>query len=835
MTFSLLLPPKSLTAMTDSIAKVDNKAFFFGRNLYIISDHCPLLQERVITDIVNNFLKFTSELEHSKANIDDLKKFKETFSSYCLRATLPHQINKQSNLSYLIECAQDLVKKRTKDFENKLPSTQKELNLLLITDSDPGTRDALVRGAMAIRACRSLRQGIPVVLPYDLLYKIVDANFQRPHFTSTEKNQLNDTNEFREMAKAACNKIFNDDQWTIYKSDKSNFIALLPKQCVYMLNLKNFTEISHQELKTEIMLIGVGKRYISKKIECDDVIEILSTSTKKNIVWAGHGSKPERIDDKSSMALGFSLQQVSKVINQSRNINFWDLHSCYLLGNIKNIMNDVQEQNSQIMVNNGSICASHPSRDDSTLGYFWASSRAIQHGDDKLASKMKKISPLKNSCNIENHPHLIHKNSRQIIPITFPGIVDIISHAEMHGKPIDCKYLVIDRLIVKDPLHLIGQVNLLLGPTELNSHHLCAEVCTTLTFSEFARSAFERRGYNNTLISYGNTLLMIGKLICADGIYEQLILTNGAQEKYNSTISFTCLVKKEDKWYSFDKNSNSTSRILKQIDSVDINHFMEESLQASRPSASSFVDNQVDVQTFNESVREMFHLPENCFKPVSDEIQIDLFKAYISSPSSDCIKKEDFEWGDLYACRSDEWQMAFFKAITLQNVEEISSLYLDSIQQKNIDEILINAMAFCIERNLFEAFSHLLKLASNKLDEAAKDELIKICIEMNRIELLELFDRYPENSLAIAAEWGTPALFEMLWNHMNRQPIIGQTSLKGSMQANRNEVRFSISITINYKDLLSMAANNENWEMSYYLTSNKENFQNYSYQYLLYL
>ncbi|MBA3603396.1 MAG: hypothetical protein H0W50_07100 [Parachlamydiaceae bacterium] len=62
------------------------------------------------------------------------------------------------------------------------------------------------------------------------------------------------------------------------------------------------------------------------------------------------------------------------------------------------------------------------------------------------------------------------------------------------------------------------------GLAEVNSHHFLHEVKTSLTFSEFVLSAFKNQGNEGESLHSGKILSMIGKLVCADGVFEHFII-----------------------------------------------------------------------------------------------------------------------------------------------------------------------------------------------------------------------------------------------------------------------------------------------------------------------
>ena len=781
MTNNIAFPPNNIHEMTESVRKVDNKKYYFGENLFVITENSGMVPEEYLATITNTFISLASKMEHNANSISQLHDFKDTFSTFCERLTVENQLSKHTSL--IIHSIKRLIHKFIKDFcENELMSND-GMQLLLITDvdGDRGTNAALVR-----RACRYINQEIPLIIPYTLLSNILEASFLPSPPLIQEEPECKRT--YIISACLAIQNISNEKKWALFQSTTGEFIALLPPQFESKFNLSTYRQANFADVKTESILRSVGKPHTIQELACHEIVEILSSPTQKHVLWTGHGSIGEKNRfNKKSEAMGLTLDKVSGLINQIPSVTLWDLHTCYLLGNIRQLMTTVDNPNSMIIVNNGKICPSRPTYFDGEYiytdcikGYFYLCSRAQKKGLQILQENIGKISPLINGFREDNHPHIISRGSKKIVPVIFPGVIEKISNVEALGNALECERLYVDKLMIETRMVLPGIIRLLPGLGERNTSHLFKEVATTLSFEKFVLSAFD--SYQD-----GSIVFMIGRLDCSDGLFEQIIHCVRPPQS-NAIYGESVILAKKENRYLFFKINPYCNRIDAEHFSDDREKFMLNVMVKSCPSAVAFESSQIDPRFFYESVQKIFDLSDNWVDTVMDE-----FPPQKISP--DEAEKESIrQFVTHYACYSEE-NAPFFQALVSEDREAVAALY----PNQNLLSVS-DALLFCIGRNLFGSFSQLINLMG-KLDRETNRKLLVECLQMNRMEMINFLNLSEEFSLRLAARYGNPESFNRLLKEKK--------------------------VTPDFHELLSCAKKTHNWEMVHELTLLKENSEKF--------
>jgi len=769
-----LISPNSLTGLTESLLKVDCKNCYFGENLFVLSKNIDLHPEELLAKITSVFISFVKDIPHSEETKIQLREFSQAFSTFCQKLLTQHQISNHTQT--IINCSQIFVDEFVKDFDEVKNGISDNLELLLVTDidGDRGNYDSCIE-----RTCGYLAEEIPVIMPFQLFCNILEASFLPIPFIQ-EAPEENQSRNYLQKAHFAI-KYISINNLEIYQSQSSQLLTILPKKFRSHLNLKNYTQISIEELKLEAILRSVGKPY-DTHIEVEEIVEILSSDSQKHILWTGHGIiGGEKGFNKESLAMGLTLNKVIRILNETPNISFWDLHSCYLLGNIRSIVATVKNRNSVISINNGTISPSTPTftekksiYTDCISAYFWQSSKMIKDNVTDVQSKIEGFFPLKNGFREENHPHLIFKNSKTIVPLTFPGIVETTSKVE--NNDLTYERLYIDKLIVESEIKLPKTVRLLSGLADQNAQHLLKEVTTPLTFEQFALSAFN--DYQD-----GNFLYLIEKLNCADGQYDKLIHFVKKSEEHSNQATSHWWGVKDGCFFCLKRD---WSQLIPEVFDADIENLLQNILLQSYPHTTTFENNLLSPESYYEAVAKAFNLNEEWKSSLLKDLE-----AVSTDKILEAVEQRDTnnaQYKSYFACYSEK-NSAFYQALALQDKATIIELYKT---QKLTD--INDALLFCVGRNLFNSFSQLLNLAGN-LDSKNQTEILILCCRMKRKEMLNLLDLSSENVLRIASIHGNPELFKFLLERKKEDH------------------------SINFQNLLSLSEKNHNWEMVHFLES----------------
>lgn len=780
-------PPNSLAELNDALQRVDHKTAFFDTDLRVVSKDVRSIlknietpsgnteivscekQERariVLAEITNVFMRTNFQAIEFEIN-----RFHDLFSGYCIRL-LTNQWDE--TFVAFVGCVQHSVKKIIKVMQS--PGYKQEIQpLLLITDTD-----GKEHGAMGIRAARYLVQGIPVVMPEQLLFKLINYSF-KPPWLSPFQADIRENCKLMSVKKA-CSEIANPEKWTIYTN--GNLVTCLPIGSSHVLNLTNYKEVSYREIKRNAILKQIGQAYSQKKIEKEEIVEILSTDVNKHVVFAGHGALKGTDDE--GKAMGMTLEKVAYVFNHSKNVLFWDLHSCFLLGNIRTIMDEVGPIDSTLKISNGLIASSYPPKesDDMVRAYFFLASKALNQ--DK-PEKIAKIFPLMDSFYPENHPHLIHKQSKKIAPLTLTGIAE---KGSTEGKVFTAPRLYLDALSITHPIQLSGKVALLPGLAEQNSQHFLKEVSTDQKFNDFIASAFGHA-------CEGTQAFLIGKLQCQNGIYEKVIYFSKSQK---ARVFFF----KENAWHTFSVTWENTEHSLNAKHNPfevlaytdDMEKVLQKIIDQTRPGNNIPTE---DLKHLYALASETFALPLEWKESVKDTE---------STP-----KTKEGKGGLILAQKFDmRNEVTFFRALVLQDETKIEEFY-----HKASFSTVKKALEFCIERDLVEQFSILIniirKLHPSTLNETVSQFSFKdfknhdislhhfieiYAIKMRSVEILKLLNaECTEDALESAASYGLPAIFEII--HKDHIPI-------------------------DLKSLRSLAEYEQNWDMVEFL-SEKESLE----------
>lgn len=823
-------PPKSLTEMTEAINTAAAKKGFLGRDLFVISnrqkkanpenqeawmrelEEVSLQDAIAVADILNGFFELLSKAPKNLETHQEIMRLQEALSAY---KNMTLERNCPKNLLRLIDNVQYCVKKAGKTLM-QLPLDDNNFQVLLISDLDPGLYSASASpGAVTIRAARYLAQSMPVIMPYQLLCSIIHYSFSDNQAFQSESDPFLKNVRLRNIQNV-CDHLADPQQWKIYRKTGSNLIAVLPPQDIDKLNLKDYQEVSFAEVRQDAILMFIGKSHSTKEIDKDEIIDVLNSTSSKHVIWAGHGGLGGR-----GTAMGLPLPLISDIVNQVPSVNFWDMHSCYLLGNIRKIMADVQERNALIMVNNGAICESSApgAHDDCTRAFTWIASQAMAGLESKVQKKISKVFALENGFEAENHPHAILKDSRSITPLSYPGLSTNVSSVDK-TSPLELERLYLDELIIKDPLHLTENVILLPGLAELNAPFLLHEITTPLTFADFILKAFKQQQYE------GHTLFMIAKLHCADGSYEKVFYCSDLHKP----VTMYC---QNGNWFSFDmikyftkKHFQGQGNETQPCEDSVIKEQLQTALQHSSLPAESFREYGVNAEAFYAAARMVMELPKEWLDtplspPCKEQTPSEVASANGNDEHSTCVD-----------CSSAEAPL--YQAIAVQDREAIEGF----IKGISLSSLKL-ALEFSIHRDLMSSFTYLLEAwdkseqeirqdpshqeSSAKIDAFLESDpkglfwlafkqpelkkaplfelvtlkyaLIRSCIIMSRLEMLKQFDSYPLGVLTVAAERGTPEIFNLI-------------------RSKQKELD-----SINYSKLIETAVKAENWEMVHCLDS----------------
>lgn len=743
----LLFSPSSLFELTQSLQKIDNINTFFGRSLCVLTENPNVPQEVVLAKVMHLFVNFLKMAEQTEKNKTVLKDFAAYFSSYCDRIKKSH-IPAESH--YLIDCAKMLIETEVSEYIQGRNQLKEELSILLITDLD-GFRGN--KGdAMVIHAVNGIGAGIPVIMPYRLLLNIIMASFKPIDNYSNSRNYF-------ENAHQICKDLANSNKWKIYKHDTSDLIVLLPNQSKDLINLTNYQEVKFDIMESLAIETRINWPHQKMQISSQAIIETLSTDVDKHVVWAGHG-------DLKKSTLGLPFSKVSDVLNQTRKVSCWNLHSCYLLGTIRQVTSTLQNRDSIIVVNNGIVDSNDALMEDEACSAYFLISKYLPNAkDEKIKALFSKFSPWISGLGIGNHPHLILSGSKKIIPLAFPKLTEVLSDSYPQDKIEfeELEQLYIDKMVVPFPISLKGPIAILPGLGEANTHHLLKEVTSNLAFSDFIQSAFTR--YKDYLpgnrnpkdrISIsahsGNLLFMIGKLNCADGIFEKIIFIR------NPLVNNKILFFKESRWFSL-------TFMFEPVE-FSVEEYLVSALRESCPSLASFEENNMTKESFYEAVADIFNLQ----------------RAFEESTETKLSDSEPKESDNLNS--SESFEDPFLGPKTFKDKEEISTLYPD----------IKGALLFCIQTNRQEAFFQILEQHGD-LDEKLNYALVLECIKMHRIEMLNSFTYFPALSLRWVALDGTPEMFKII------------------------HAKMKCETPINYQELINFAIKAENWEMTRFLSS----------------
>jgi len=768
-------PPRNLLQLAEALEKVDNKKIFFGRNLYLLTKQTDMPLEVIQGNVMNLFLEFINHIEYSPQSKTELEKVTLAYSNYSIRMK---EIGLSAELKHLLNCGQKLIDSEAKRFDKHTTQVQDRLQMLLITDRD----DDEGPGAMAVRTAQAISQRIPIVLPYSLLLSVMQAHFIRD---TLEK-------AYYEQVRIVVRELSNSFQCNIYKHNHCDLVAVIPSGCQQTLNLSEYSLKDFKAFERQAILHYVVEPYKDRNFTSGDIIQTLSSEVSKHILWSGHGLL-------NKVTMGLSLIEAIQILNQTKHVACWDLTSCYLLGNIRQLVHKIDNLDLPIiLIRNGMVSESSPLEDDESVrAYFSLSNKAFGKSDEKVKRYFSKASPWIAGLNIRNHPHIVLKDKR-VVPLEIPELAAVLKDTYYEPKKYEnIKRLYIATVLSKTPLFLSGKIALLPGLAETNTQHLLQDVKTNLSLSEFFASAFlyhdhlpgirkiKNREKNST--HQGNYLLMIKKLECSDGIFPGIIhfkpqIGNNMQ-----------LVSREGRWCAYDPEPKphflgfgiNFSEYVTPMEEILYNALIE-----SCPSSQTWKQQSLTPASFYEAVASSFNLPESWTNEVNYQIRP------LNKIPEPLLQKNEFIKIDTisptpYICTSK-----LLRALTLFDVNKIH--YLLNHNRKR--GTLQSALFFCIDTNQIESFLHLLKYTTKGMtDPDLMYELIIRCIKMRRTELIKAFFKQlislfnPDSYiLKYAATRGDIAIFEAVCEKTNLQDV-------------------------DFKELQNWAKEVNNWEIVHYI------------------
>jgi len=762
-------PPKNLLQLAEALEKVDNKKIFFGRNLYLLTKKTDMPLEVIQGNVMNLFLECFNPVEYSLQSKAELERFTRAYSNYSIRMK---ETGLSTEAKYLLNCGEDLIESEVKSFNKHKSQSQDRFQMFLITDTDGYWG---CPGAMAIRAVEAIRQRVPIVLPYSLLLSVVQA-----HFKEEASNQ-----SYFEKVCMAMKELSDSLRCKIFKNKDCDLAAVIPPGCEQKLDLMAFSLKDFKALEKEAILYCEVEPYKEKRFTVEDILQTLSSKVSKHILWSGHG-----LLNKSAM--GLLLFEVIQILSQTKDVACWDLSSCYLLGNIRQIVHKIKHLNQIILIRNGIVAESSPLHDDESVrAYFRLSNKALGKTDEKIKHFFSKASPWITGLNICNHPHVVCKD-KSIVPLKFPALAEVLT--EINGEP--KKYENIKRLYIaivqaNAPIHLYGKIALLPGLAETNTQHLLQDVKTDLSLSEFFNSSFLYENYfpgrrkvderEDVTSHQGNYLLMINKFQCSEGIFQGIIYYKTPAD------TITRLVLKDGKWslyepktffLGFEMEDEHFSEYLR------MEKFLQKALIESCPSSQTWQQFQITPASFYNAVGSAFKLSE-WTKTVIHQIQSlnlvlkpipqkDGFIEIPSNPFHHCSKE-------------------LLKALTFYDVKTINHLISEIEDNSCLNEALI----FCINTNQTESFSYLLE-SSKKLMPALPElpeRLILSCIGMRRPEMIKAISKQQislgksDNYLLnCAAAKGDIATFEAVCEIANPKDIDIENLRRRASKVNNWEI-----------------------------------------------
>jgi len=629
-------PPKNLLQLAEALEKVDNKKYFFGRNLYLLTKETDMPLEVIQGNVMNLFLKFITHVDYSLQSKADLERLALAYSDYSIRM---NDTGLSAEAKYLLNCGKELIKSEVKSFNKHKSQSQDILQMLLITDTDGYWGKP---GAMAIRTVEAIRQRIPIVLPYSLLLCVMQANFKEGY---TSKS-------YYEKVRMAVKELSKSMRCKIFKHNHCNLVAVIPQGCEQKLNLSAYHLIDFKTVEKQAVLLSEVEPYKEKRFTVEEILQTLSSKISKHILWSGHG-----LLNKS--AFGLPLFEAIQILSQTKDVACWDLTSCNLLGNIRQIVHKIDLSNKMILIRDGIVGASSPLEDDeSARAYFRLSNNVLSKSDEKIKHCFSKASPWITGLSIRNHPHLVLKD-KSIVPLEFPDLAEVLTVTGNAKKYENIERLYIATIQKNAPIHLSGKIALLPGLAEANTQHLLQDVKTDLSLLEFFDSAFMykdylpgRREVKHRLLPStheGNYLVMIKKLECADGIYHGIIHYN-PQEGKNTQLAL-----KDGQWCSYTpKQIFSESEYL-----IPVEQILREALKDSCPSSQTWQQSPITPAAFYNAISSAFNLPESWTKEV-----INLISPVNSVPNPMTQENDFFEMSSnaSYSCPKE-----LMKALTLHD------------------------------------------------------------------------------------------------------------------------------------------------------------------------
>ncbi len=378
------------------------------------------------------------------------------------------------------------------------------LPLLLITDIDSGT----TRGAMIYRAAFGIIQRQTMIIPGTVLVSmIIGCRFAKSNIGLQESREFY-SEAFQEVSKG---------KWEFFRHKECDLVVLLPDPALHsLLQLEDYESLSFKFFDQEASKVIANIRYEGKRWSSEAIIKVLDTAVKKHIIWAGHGSLDKE-------AMGFTLEEVSGILSKQKSVENWNLHSCFILGNIKKILSQVEHRQSTIIINDGLVTTTFPliKGEESLKIYFRHISQAESQVDIKTVHVFEKLAPWVSGLDLINHPFIILKETHQLIPLSFISISENYNESGVEKKTYTGIHrLFLGRLYIKQPLQLEDQIKLIPGTGEKSNLHFFEELITSSSLDNFI----------NGLIASGDTLYLIKKLTTANGVYNNFIHYSHSRE-----------------------------------------------------------------------------------------------------------------------------------------------------------------------------------------------------------------------------------------------------------------------------------------------------------------
>ncbi|GEM_PF-2112439 len=723
------LPATNIAELTDHVLRVSKRQSYFNRDLCLLERDGQVPQEIVLARILNAFFSFSCDRSQKI-------RFQAALSQYCEA----HEKVVSQAVRYLFTCAKEVIHPDAPP----LNTSTSPLELVLFTDAD-GHPDHVA--AMGQRCLNSLHAKVAVIAPLQLLIHLIQ-------FSQISSARLN--YDMGIIARKVYSSLSHSSQWVIYEERSSQLVAVVPRGEESKLSLESCERLDWDKLLER----SCRKCDQTASFDPTACVSLLSTATPKHLIWAGHG---DHFDGKPPHAMGMELEAVASVLSSVPNVQVWHLHSCYILGNIRRILQLVHERSFHLLFAGGVSSPSSPlHKDESLQSYFWTLRRVSAKDPKDLYQIFSIASPWIDGLGLVNHTHALLRGSRQIIPLTFRGVGHVLS-----ALPLDSEVsrVFIPHIHHKETLHLSYPVHLLSGISERDATHFFEGIqAQNISFRDFVKKAFidissqtpstladlqgEEREESQLVTHHGHLLFLIRRLECKEGVYEHVVCYTPGPASTKETLFFF----KEGQYFRVDHDHGSWSLLPCKL--KDIQNELPDYLRQSTPSNAAFEEEGLDKKKFYSEIARLFSMP-----------QIEV----TSHPPKPTVGSSHQEQLRLQHPPSSPAEL-FQEAVARQDL-----VVLETVVKKVSRKEIMRAVDTCVTRNRPKALEWLLRRDETLLQETYSfsiygEGLLNLALRTAHIEVLRVLIDFKvpitDTSVNRAARFSSPEVVTLLLSYI---------------------------------------------------------------------